>query len=221
MAMYSSPLSMNRRNWVAALHGFLAPDRAIEHCELCGRMIAADHGHLIEPRQRTLGFVWPVGSHERGAIGNGGLLRVPTEVRRLGDFHMSDEQWNTLLIPIGLAFFFHSQAAGRVLALYPGPAGATESLPGLDAWQALAQANPGLASLAPDVEALLIHRIGPARQYYRVPIDRCYALVGLIRKHWHGLSGGSAVYTAVARFFADLDQAADVGGARHRERLHA
>jgi hypothetical protein len=80
----------------------------------------------------------------------------------------------------------------------------------LEAWQELEQANPVLCELAPDVEALLVNRAGNARDYYRAPIDVCFKLVGLIRAHWHGLSGGTEVWREIARFFADL-----------RERSHA
>ena len=41
-------------------------------------------------------------------------------------------------------------------AFYPSPAGATESLLPLETWEELAAANPLLASLEPDVEALLV-----------------------------------------------------------------
>jgi hypothetical protein len=60
------------------------------------------------------------------------------------------------------------------------------------------------------VEALLVSRIGAAREYYRLGIDKCYELVGLIRTHWRGLSGGPAVWEAIQRFFAGLR-----GGAPH------
>ena len=46
--------------------------------------------------------------------------------------------------------------AGRVVAFYPGPAGATESELPLDAWDAVLAANPALGLLRPDVEALLL-----------------------------------------------------------------
>ena len=59
--------------------------------------------------------------------------------------------------------------------------GATESLLELDAWRELEAANPVLATLEPDVEALLVNRARGARRHWIVPIDDCYALVGLIR----------------------------------------
>ena len=78
----------------------------------------------------------------------------------------------------------------RVVALYPSPAGATESLVTPEAWEALVAENPVLRDFEPDVEALLVNRVGEARECYRVGIDECYKLVGLIRTHWRGLSGG-------------------------------
>ena len=75
----------------------------------------------------------------------------------------------------------------------------------LDAWQALADDNPVLRELEPDVEALLVNRVGESRDYYRVGIDECYQLVGLIRTHWRGLSGGTAVWDEIGRFFAGLE----------------
>jgi hypothetical protein len=56
----------------------------------------------------------------------------------------------------------------------------------------------------PDVEALLVNRVGAARDYFIVPIDECYKLVGLIRLHWRGLSGGAVVWGEIGRFFDEL-----------------
>ena len=50
-------------------------------------------------------------------------------------------------------------------------------------------ADPILAALEPDVEALLVYRIGAAADYFVAPIDHCYRLVGLIRMRWTGFSG--------------------------------
>ena len=58
--------------------------------------------------------------------------RVPRRTRWLRDFQMTDGQWDSLMIPIGLAFFLKSSIEGRVLALYPSPAGPTESLLSLE-----------------------------------------------------------------------------------------
>ena len=132
--------------------------------------------------------------------------RVPRRVRSLPDLHLDDEAWDSLQLPINLAFFFHSTPAGRVVALYPSPAGATESLVAAEAWGALADDNPALRDLEPDVEGLLVNRIGESRDSYCVGIDQCYRLVGLIRSHWKGLSGGAMVWGEIAGFFADLER---------------
>ena len=41
-------------------------------------------------------------------------------------------------------------------------------------------------------------------EYYLAPIDQCYRLVGLIRAHWRGLSGGTEVWREIAQFFDEL-----------------
>jgi hypothetical protein len=93
-----------------------------------------------------------------------------------------------------------------VVAFYPGPMGAAESLLELHAWDAIEQSNPELADMEPDVEALLVNRARGARDQWLVPIDECYALVGLIRTRWRGLTGGKDVWEEIGRFFAALDQ---------------
>lgn len=143
-----------------------------------------------------------------GSQGETTYLRVPRRARALPDFQMSDAQWESMLIPINMAFFFYSTSAGRIVALYPSPAGAVESLLDLGAWQDLARANPILADMEPEVEALLVNRLGSTGKYYIAPIDTCYELVGLIRTHWRGLSGGTEVWDAIGQFFERLKQQA-------------
>ena len=50
----------------------------------------------------------------------------------------------------------------RSSALYPSPAGATESELDLDAWDRLVAANPVLEDLEPDAEALIVNRMATA-----------------------------------------------------------
>ena len=76
-------------------------------------------------------------------------------------------------------------------------------------------ANPMLAPLVSDVEALLVNRINGAREYYLVSIDRCYALIGLIRKHWRGLSGGAEVWEAVRDYLTNLQDDVETKDAVH------
>jgi hypothetical protein len=199
----------------AALRQYVRPRQEAERCALCAAGIAAEHQHLIEPVERRL-----VCCCDACAIlfsGNPGARyrRVPRRVELLTDFRLSDAQWDDFHLPINLAFFFHSSPAQRVVAMYPSPAGPMESLLSLEAWQGLQAENPVLRDLDADVEALLINRLGSERASYRVPIDECYRLVGLLRSHWHGLSGGTEVWEHVKQFFADLNARAGHGGAGH------
>ena len=72
---------------------------------------------------------------------------------------LTDAQWNSLQIPVGIAFFFFNTSLGRMVVFYPSPAGATESLLSLETWDELARTNPLLATLAADVEALLVRNV--------------------------------------------------------------
>ena len=129
-------------------------------------------------------------------------LRVPRDTRSLLDFSLDDAEWAALMLPIDIAFFLRSSAQERVVAFYPSPAGATESLLSLDAWNDLVERNPVLNTMLPDVEALLVNRLGENRQYFIAPIDKCYQLVGLIRTYWRGLSGGDVVWTEIDQFLS-------------------
>ena len=90
------------------------------------------------------------------------------------------------------------------MALYPSPAGATESLLPLTAWESLIAANPMLCGMQHDVEALLVNRVEKTREYFLAPMDICFELVGLIRVHWRGLSGGEELWNEIDAFFARL-----------------
>ena len=198
---------------LASLRRFARPRPPEERCELCSAGLAAEHAHLVEPGSRRLLCACDACALLLGGQAGGKFRRVPRDVRRLADFRLSDVEWQGLQLPIQLAFFLHSSPAGRVVAFYPSPGGATEAAVEPGAWEELAGQNPVLRTFEPDVEALLVNRVGQAREYYRVGIDDCYKLVGLLRTHWRGLSGGTAVWEEVGRFFAGLR--ARSGGAAH------
>jgi hypothetical protein len=201
------------RGTFGSLQRFVRRRRAVvEKCELCGASIAPEHQHVyaLETRRITCAcdpcailFVDNTKQPYR---------RIPRDVRLLQDFALDDQEWDSLLIPIRLAFFVHSSVAGRVVAQYPSPGGAMESALDLEYWSAIAAKNPILDRFAPDVEALLVNRVSEPAQYYRAPIDRCYHLVGIIRSHWRGLSGGSEVWTQIDDFFRQMRT---LGGASH------
>jgi len=181
-------------------------EAAQEYCDLCGEPIPAEHRHLLEVSTREIMCACRPCSilFDSEAASEGKYRLVPDRRLFLEDFEMSDVQWETLRIPVDMAFFFYSTPAERVAAFYPSPMGPTESLLKLSAWEELERYNPVLEGMEQDVEALLVNRIRGAREHFLVPIDECYRLVGLIRMHWRGLSGGREVWEKIDRFFEDL-----------------
>ena len=192
-----------RGNWVATLRRFVRSSDS-ERCEFCGTGLVARHPHLIEPAARRLVCACEACASAVATTADRSYRLVANRARLLTDFQMTDAEWEALRLPIDVTFLFHSTPQGRPVAFYPGPAGATESLLGLDAWDQLIAHNPALSDLEPDVEALLVNRLDGAREYYRVSIDWCFALVGLIRTHWRGLSGGPEAWQAIGDFFDRL-----------------
>jgi hypothetical protein len=189
---------------LAALRRLARPPVLRERCELCAAGLSAEHAHLVEVESRRLVCACAACAVLFDSRGAGKYRRVPRDVYYLADLRLTDVGWAALNLPIELAFFLHSTAAGGIVALYPSPAGATESPVAAETWQALADENRALSGLEPDVEALLVNRLHGARECYRVGVDRCYELVGLVRTHWRGLSGGTAVWEEIDRFFAGL-----------------
>jgi len=224
-----------------------------ERCEMCGEPISPEHSHVVNTQTRALMCTcrgcYLLFTHTGAAQGK--YRAVPD--RHLYDpaFALSDLQWDDLQIPVKMAFFFRNSALDRFVAFYPSPAGATESLLPLDTWDEVIAANPRFAELDPDVEALLLLRIGgigggsphprpplppegegnatagvlpsPFRgkraedegglssnpsairtECYLAPISSCYELVGTVRLHWRGFSGGEEAWREIDGFFADL-----------------
>jgi hypothetical protein len=194
------------------LRGFMRERNPVERCELCGAELLDQHDHLFEPVSRQLVCACP--ECQVSTTGPHGItyLQLSRRICYLAGFKLSDALWDSLMIPVGMAFFFYNTPAGRMIAFYPSPAGATESLLSLEAWEELASENPVLLGMQPDVEAFLVNRLNDAGDYYLVPLDKCYELVGLIRIHWRGFSGGPAVWQEIERFYAGLKaQAQPVG----------
>jgi hypothetical protein len=189
----------------------------VERCELCGAELIHDHPHLVELVSRQVLCACDACALLFDGAQRSKFKRVSRNIRLLPEFEMTDAEWNNLAIPINLAFFFHFSVEGRMVALYPSPAGAVESLLPLDSWNAIVEKNLVLRHLQSDIEALLINRIDrsergiPAR-YYIAPIDECYKLVGILRSHWKGLSGGAEVWEEIDHFFADLGARSRTGG---------
>jgi hypothetical protein len=176
---------------------------------MCNKELAASHLHLLDPVTRKLICACDPCAILFDNQGQTKYKRVPRRTRFLPDFQITDRQWDELMMPINMAFFFKSTPQSRIIALYPSPAGATESLLAFDSWREIELANPELLEMEADVEALLVNRIGHVRgfskpEYFITPIDECFKLVGLIRSRWQGLSGGTDVWREIGQFFSDL-----------------
>lgn len=214
--MSVDPKDGSPRTALHSLRRFVRRRAVQERCELCSVPLPAEHAHLVELSNRRLVCACEACGILFNTEGAGRFRRVPRRIRSVPDLRLSDVAWQSLNLPINLAFFLHSTAAGRVVAVYPSPGGATESQPPPDAWQMLVDENPVLRDMEPDVEALLVNRLTSPPAYYRVGVDECYKLVALVRTHWRGLSGGMAVWQEIEHFFTDLkERAHPSGGTAH------
>jgi hypothetical protein len=177
-----------------------------ERCEMCAAPVAAEHGHVVDVESRQLMCTCRPCALLFGNAGAGaGRYRlVPERHLSFPSFALTPAQWDDLQVPVGVAFFFHNSTMGRTVGFYPSPAGATESQLPLAAWNDIVTANPQLATMAPDVEALLVRNQRDGSECYLVPIDRCYELVGHLRMSWRGFDGGKDARERIDAFFADV-----------------
>ena len=198
----------------ASLRRFLAPkeapsaDPAVERCELCANELAAEHPHLVDVAGRSMKcscrpcallFV----DRTREMAGTA-YRTVPDRYLHDPEFTLADERWDALQIPVGMAFFLrNSTRDDAVVACYPSPAGATESELDLSEFADGVGAGRLGAVLEPDVEALLVRHDGGRSDCLLVPVDACYRLVGLVRRHWRGFDGGAEAWIHIDRFFDD------------------
>jgi uncharacterized protein DUF5947 len=190
----------------AALREFARPTEPTEHCDVCAATLGADHAHLVEPAARRLACCCDACALLIGSQHDGRYRRLTPRLERLPDFRLNANRWASLGVPVNIVFFcLHQPDAGArdrlVVAVYPSPAGVIEEMVPTDAWDGLVAENPILNDLETAVEALLVNRVKASSEYYRASLDRCYELVGLVRKYWRGFSGGQEVQEQVERFF--------------------
>jgi Family of unknown function (DUF5947) len=200
-----------------------------ERCEMCTAPIEAPHAHVVDLQSRALMCSCrPCYLLFTDANANLHYRSVPERYLSFSGPALDEDSWDELQIPVGLAFLFRNSVQGRMVAFYPGPAGATESELPLEAWERIVAHNPQLAVLQADVEALLVRRAGGSSgpggsgghgpvdsTCHLVPIDACYELVGQLRTRWRGFDGGSDVHDAMDAFFAQVrarSRAAPPGG---------
>ena len=177
-----------------------------ERCEMCQTVLGGRHGHLVDLEQRSIACAcracYLLFTHDGAARGR--YRAVPERICREPDRPLAAADWNELQIPVTMAFFFYNSALGRVVAGYPSPGGVTECELDLEAWDRLAAAYPLLAELAPDTEAIFVHK----DEVFLIPIDMCYSLVGELRLYWQGFDGGAEARAALEKFLSGLRQRA-------------
>ena len=180
------------------------PGEDVEQCNFCGRLLASDHRHLVD--LSTMKFMCTCEMCMVTMAENGAYKPLPKRFLNLEDFKMSDELWSDFLIPVNMAFFVISSSRNGAVAYYPAPTGATESKLKMEPWNQLVEINPPLKDLTADLEALLVNRLDASGQYYIVPIDSCYKLIGMIRISWKGIFGGKEVNDIINQFFSELKE---------------
>lgn len=173
-----------------------------EACDLCAAPVPDEHPHLYDAGQDEVRCVCVPCSvlFAQGGAGGGQSRLVPRRRVRLSRVDTA-----VLGVPVGLVFFV-PRADGTVTAQGPSPAGAMRWEVDAAAWQRLAETCPQLASVEPEVEALLVNTVHGLDHHWIVPIDDCYRMVAVVRREWRGLSGGGQVWPAVERYFEDLTE---------------
>ena len=179
-----------------------------ERCEMCSAPIGDEHQHVVDVQGRgmmcTCRPCYLLFTDQQADLR---YRAVPDRYLSFPGFALARADWDELQIPVGLAFLFRNSEQKRVVAFYPSPAGATESELSLEAWERILSANPGLDTVLPDVEALLVRgeRTDPGFTCHVVPIDACYELVGRMRSTWRGFDGGQEARAALDEFFAVVE----------------
>jgi hypothetical protein len=181
-------------------------DRA--HCEQCGELLSEAHHHTIDLVVRSLSCCCRACWVLAGARSEASSRKaVPDRYLAEPRFELTATQWDALQLPVDIAFFMTNSVVRRTIAFYPSPAGATESSLSLEAWHDVERANPWVRTAVPDVEAVLMRKQAspsPGYEAFIVPIDACYDLVGRLRVHWRGLSGGDRARAEIDRFFGEI-----------------
>ncbi|MFC9458920.1 DUF5947 family protein [Streptomyces sp. NPDC056983] len=203
---------MRTRPPASGLRRFTAPRMSRpEVCELCGAPIDdGNHRHMVDTENRSLACACTPCAmlFEQSGAGGGRFRTVPDRYLADPDHGLDQGVWELLQIPVSVAFFFRNASLDRLVALYPSPAGATESELDPSTWQS-ALGNSRLAELLePDVEALLLRRVEDRTECYLVPVDICYELVGRMRMLWQGFDGGAEARADLTAFFDHIAQRA-------------
>lgn len=177
-----------------------------ERCDLCSEPLPDEHRHLLDVRAGAVSCACRACSllFDRKEAGGAHYRLLPVRRLRLDGRGIDDALWACLGVPVGLAFFTRAEGSGEVTAGYPSPLGLLRSTVEPQRWREVEASGPDPASMADDVEALLVNRARGAREHWIVPLDDCYRLAAVVRAHWKGLGGGPEVWRHIENFFRHL-----------------
>jgi hypothetical protein len=195
-----------------------AAELAAGACGLCGAVIPADphHEHLLEVETGRLLCGCLACALLFDSAGETRFWRLPRGVRRVPELRFEPADWEALGIPIRLAFFVRGapNETGAAKAVFPSPAGPVTSSLSTEQLALLEERHGAFGALQPGVEALLVAELATCAGAFRLPIDACFRLVGLVRQKWRGLAGGAELESELAEFVQALSRKAE-------EALHA
>lgn len=185
-----------------------APQATGQRCEMCSEPIEDSHQHVVNvPGRQLMCVCRPCYLLFTDSQAKLRYRAVPDRYLAFPDFALDRRAWEALQIPVGYAFFLRNSELDRTVAFYPSPAGAMESQLDLDAWDGIVAADPRVAMLCDDTEALLVQAphnetaAQAAPECYLVPIDACYEFVGRLRTLWRGFDGGQEARACIDDFF--------------------
>jgi hypothetical protein len=166
-------------------------------CEICSAPLGARHAHAVELATHAVKCACTACA-VLFRDGNGRFRTVPDRVEAVS----AGGDWARLEIPVELAFIVRRN---EWVAFFPSPAGPVESPLSPGAAAALPELVPAAATLAAEVEAILLQRPRDGRvRCFVAPIDLCFELVGAIRREWRGFSGGDRARVEIDAFFTRL-----------------
>lgn len=185
----------------AKLKTFARQAGAAEQCSACGCALPPDHDHAFEVATQKISCLC-ASCHSALTRNERKYRAIPEGVHRVNDVSWATKTWEHLGLPIHIVFIVRRETTYR--AFFPSPAGQVETQLGTHNWADLSARNPDALTLKPDVEALLLSRLSGQSLCLKVPIDVCFALTGLLRRHWKGMHGGAQVWREISQFLNHL-----------------
>lgn len=154
---------------------------SLDGCGLCDADIEVEgHRHVTDLESGAIQCVCQACHNLFTPAGSGGgrWRAIPDRWLEIDDARNLLHQ---LDIPVAVAFVVIDARLGRPRVSYPGIAGVVASDLPLDTWDLVVVDHPEVASLEPEVEALLVRSRAGHDEAYLVPVDACYELAGRMR----------------------------------------